>query len=211
MNGFIKPTLALACLGTSLAALAGCRLYDSFVDPAYPGRYEYEARGPVYESFATQAANGHILDQTIWNYLFEPGTDRLTLAGQNRLAYLARRRPQPDPHIWLQTAFDVTYDPAAPEKAVQTRAELDQKRVVAIERFLQADTAARPVAFQVAVHDPAVPSLAGPAEALMIQRHYANFQGMTYAQPNSGGTGGVGVGGGIASPAGNVAGGVGGR
>ena len=192
MNGFIKQTLALACLGTSLATLAGCKLYDNWVDPCYPGRYEYEARGPVYETFGAQAANGHVLDQTVWNYMFDPGTDKLTAAGQMRLAYLARRRPQPDPHIWLQTAFDLPYNPAAPEKMVQARSELDQKRVVAIEKFLQVDTAARPTPFQVAVHDPSMPSLAGAPEALSIQRHYANFQGMTYSQPNAGGTGGMG-------------------
>ena len=196
MNGFIKRVSAWACLATSLAALAGCKLYDNLVDPCYPGRYEYEARGPIYEAFGTQAANGHVLDQTVWNYLFEPGTDKLTVAGLERLQYLARRRPAADPKIWLQTAQDLPYDQTAPEKLVNARAELDQKRVQAVERYLQAETAARPTAFQVAVHNPPVPSLAGAADALVIQRHYTNFQGMTYSQPNSGGTGGISAGGG---------------
>jgi hypothetical protein len=208
MNGFIKRASAWAALATSLAALTGCRLYDHFVDPCYPGRYSYEARGPVYEAFGRQSENGHVLDQTIWNYLFEPGTDRLTLAGQERLQYLARRRPAADPKIWLQTAQDIPYDAAAPEKFVNARTELDQKRTQAVERYLQAETSARPMAFQVAVHNPPVPSLAGAAEALVIQRHYINFQGMTYSQPNSGGTGGISAGGG--GGMGNTAGGAGG-
>jgi hypothetical protein len=210
MKGFIPRTSAWACLAMSLAALTGCGLYNNCVDPCYPGRYSYEARGPVYEAFGAEANNGHVLDQTVWNYLFEPGTDKLTIAGQERLQYLARRRPAPDPKIWLQTAQDLQYDQTAPEKFVNARNELDQKRVQAVERYLQAETASRPVAFQVAVHNPPLPSLAGAAEALVIQRHYMNFQGMTYSQPNGGGTGGLSPGGGMGS-AGGTGGGLGGR
>src|SRR5262245_31797620 len=129
MNGFVKRTFALACLGTSLAALAGCKLYDNFVDPCYPERYEVAARKPVYEAFDTQAANGHTLDQTIWNHFFEVGTDRLTVGGRAYLSHLARRRPEPDPVLWLATAYDIAYDPAAPQKYAVARMELDQKRI----------------------------------------------------------------------------------
>jgi hypothetical protein len=178
MNGFITRTCGLACLAAGLASLAGCKLYDCFVDPCYPERYEWEARQPVYEAFGTQAANGHVLDQTVWSYQFEPGTDKLTPAGMLHLDYLARRRPEPDPKVWLQTASDVAYDPAAVEKFVNGREELNQKRVQAIYKYLQATTAGRPVAFEVAVHDPALPSQAGPPVALSIQRNYANAQGI---------------------------------
>src|SRR5438477_13177771 len=106
MNGFIKRTMALACLGTSLTALAGCKLYDNCVDPCYPERYEWAARQPVYEAFGTQEANGHVLDQTVWNKFFEPGTDKLTPGGMEYLKHLARRRPEADPKLWLATAQD---------------------------------------------------------------------------------------------------------
>ena len=71
---------------------------------------------------APQVSNGHVLDQTVWNYDFEPGTDKLTGGGLEHLAYLARRRPQPDPMVYLQTAQDVAYDPASPDKLAATRA-----------------------------------------------------------------------------------------
>ncbi len=194
MNGFITRTFGLACLATGLATLAGCTLYNNFVDPCYPQRYEWEARQPVYEAFGAQAANGHVLDQTVWSFQFEPGTDKLTLGGAEHLKYLARRRPQPDPKIWLQTASDLAYDPAAPEKFVTAREELNQKRVQAIYKYLQATTAGRPVAFEVAIHDPALPSIGGPPAALMIQRHYINFQGWMYQQATgSGGSSGTGT------------------
>jgi hypothetical protein len=178
MNGFITRTCGLACLAAGLAALAGCRLYDHYVDPCYPERYEWEARQPVYEAFGVQAANGHVLDQTVWSYQFEPGTDKLTQAGMLHLDYLARRRPQADPKIWLQAASDIPYDPAAVEKYVNVREELNQKRIQAVYRYLQAHTAGQPVAFEVMVHDPALPDLAGPPVALAIQRYYSNFQGL---------------------------------
>src|SRR4051794_20398286 len=104
MNGLIMRAVAAACLGTGLAALGGCKLYDAFVDPCYPQRYDAQSRASVESAFATQAANGHVLDQTVWNWHFEAGTDKLTLGGQQYLAHLARKRPQPDPRLWIQTA-----------------------------------------------------------------------------------------------------------
>ena len=71
--------------------------------------------------FAPQVNNGQVLDQTIWNYHFEPGTDRLTAGGLEHLAYIARRRPHPDTAVYLQTAQDVAYDPASPDKLAETR------------------------------------------------------------------------------------------
>ncbi len=64
-----------------------------------------------------------MLDQTVWNYHFEPGTDKLTPGGLEHLAYLARRRPYPDPVVFLQTAQDVAYDPARRTKMRGARAE----------------------------------------------------------------------------------------
>src|SRR5437660_186226 len=102
MNGIIARSVAAVCLaGGTMTALGGCYGYHDLVDPCYPQRYEYAARTEVRESFAPQVANGHVLDQTVWNWQFESGTAVLTPAGMEHLAYLARRRPAPDPTIYL--------------------------------------------------------------------------------------------------------------
>ena len=54
-----------------------------------------------------QVHNGHVLDQTVWNSHFEPGTDHLTAGGLAHLDYLARRRPAPDTTVFLEVAKDV--------------------------------------------------------------------------------------------------------
>src|SRR5216683_1358721 len=130
MKGFMNGRGLLAGLfGLSLAALNGCYGYRDLVDPCYPVRYEAMSKHELNDAFAPQVANGHVLDQTIWNFEFEPGTDRLTGAGLQKLSGLARRRPAPDCTIWLQTAEeDISYDPDAPTKLVEARTELDNKR-----------------------------------------------------------------------------------
>src|SRR5262249_1105401 len=145
--------------GTGLLALVGCyspgsATYHDLVDPCYPQRYEAMARHEVNEGMAAQIDNGHVLDQTVWDDHFEAGTDKLTPGGLEPLKILVRRRPQPDPVIFVQAAQDVAYDPAHPEAFVKARAELTGKRVQAVQAFLGAYTAAAPVDFHVAVHDP---------------------------------------------------------
>jgi len=91
MKGFIAKTVTTVGLS---GAVLGC-YYRDIVDPCYPQRYEYAARMEVNQALAPQVRNGHILEQTVWNYEFEPGTPRLTPGGMDHLAYLARRRPAP--------------------------------------------------------------------------------------------------------------------
>jgi hypothetical protein len=153
MRGFLAKALAAGCL-TGAAAAGGCEHYRNVVDPCYPQRYECTARREVLEAFGPQVQNGHILDQTMWNYLFEEGTDKLTNAGYDHLDYLVRRRPGPDSRIYLATARDVRYDPADSDKLTDARRELDNKRTVAVQKYLSAQTAGRPMEFEVLVHDP---------------------------------------------------------
>ncbi len=94
-------------------------------------------------SYTPQIANGHVLDQTVWNSDFEAGSDKLTGGGMEHLAYMARRRPQPDPVVYLETAQDVYYDPAKPNEMTDKRADLDARRVAAAQKFLTAQTAGR--------------------------------------------------------------------
>src|SRR5438270_4719522 len=113
MNGFIKATAAGLCLGAGLNALVGCTHYREIVDPCWPERYNAEARLSVRETFGAQVHNGHVLDQTVWNYHFEVDpktggpTDKLTEGGKEHLKYLTRRMPAPDPTLFLQTAQEV--------------------------------------------------------------------------------------------------------
>jgi len=155
MKGLIKRATAVACLGGGLSLTWGCGFYRDLVDPCYPARYNAMAMASVNDTFAAQVNNGHVLDQTVWNYHFERGTAKLTSMGETHLAYLARRRPAPDPKVFLQTAQDVVYDPANPGEFAKGRAKLDGDRTQVVMNFLQADTAGRPVAFDVTVHDPA--------------------------------------------------------
>src|SRR5438270_3998263 len=124
MKGLINKSVAM--LGISGMTLAGgCDTYRNLVDPCYPERYEFASRQEVVGAMAPQVYNGHVLDQTVWNYHFEPGTDKLTTGGLDHLAYLARRRPAPDASIYVQTAQDVAYDAAVPERLTETRTTLD--------------------------------------------------------------------------------------
>ena len=105
MKGFIAKTVVTVGLsGSALVMANGCCYYRDLVDPCYPQRYEYAARMEVNQALAPQVRNGHILEQTVWNYEFEQGAPKLTPGGMEHLAYLARRRPTPDTCIYLQVA-----------------------------------------------------------------------------------------------------------
>ena len=153
MKGLIRKAAAALCCLAGVGGL-GCYTYHDLVDPCYPERYNYQARQEVIASYTPQERNGHVLDQTVWNYDFEAGTDRLTGGGLEHLAYLARRRPEPDPVVYLQTAQDVAYDPDHSDKLTEVRQDLDAKRVAAVQKFLCAQTAGRRGEFQVLIHDP---------------------------------------------------------
>ncbi len=203
MKGFITRAAAVLALAGVIGAFVGCQCYRQIVDPCYPERYTAVARQETLTPFAAQVGNGHVLNQTVWNFMFEHGSDKLTPGGQARLSYLSQVRPVPDPKLFLQTAHDINYDPAAPEKFVQARAELDQKRREAVLKFVMADTAGRPVPFTVDVHDAPVPSLAAPPVATSIQKNYMYFQGAmvgggsgTVGTSGSGSPSGGGMGGG---------------
>jgi hypothetical protein len=187
----------LISMATVLLCGAGVALGDwpaKCVDPCYPERYNFMARQVTNAAFAPQVQNGHVLDQTVWNYYFEPGSDKLTTGGLERLAYLVRRRPSPDTVLYLQTAQDVVYDQTAPEKLVETRQTLDGRRIAAVQAYLTAQTAGRPAHFQILVHDPAEVNLAAtPVNASVSQMYMRFTAGLTGG--GMGGMGGMGMGG----------------
>lgn len=187
MKGIIARTLA-GCLAGGALAGAGCVDYHEVVDPCYPQRYEFAARQEVVASFAPQVTNGHVLEQTVWNYHFEPGTATLTPGGMDRLAYLARRRPCPDPTIFLQVAQDLPYDPANPVAFVEARNQLDSRRVQSIMDYLAAQTAGRPITFNVVRHDPDDPGMSAVEMENSIRTMQTSSQGIFVKPPLASGT-----------------------
>lgn len=214
MKGLISKTLAALCCVSAVGGM-GCYGYRDLVDPCYPIRYNYMARQEVNVGMAPQVQNGHVLDQTIWNFYFEPNSDKLTTGGLERLAYIARRRPCPDTVLYLQTAQDVVYDQANPEKMVEVRQTLDGRRIAAVQAYLTAQTANRPTQFQILVHDPAEPTLSSVQVNFAVTQMYFRARGglLTGAGGSnvSGGGGAFGGGGGGGNMGGtggaNVAGG----
>jgi hypothetical protein len=190
MNRYLARTLTTT--GLAAAMLTGCERYRNAVDPCWPERYNYTARKEVVDAFAPQVQNGHVLDQTIWNYMFAAGTDELNGVGTAKLDYIVRMRPAPDPQIFVQTAQDVYYDAAQPDKLPEARRELDQKRVAAIQRYLNAQTVGRPMTFEFAVHDPYM--VKAPAAYAVGSSRMATTAATTGVLGNiTGGEGGVSV------------------
>jgi hypothetical protein len=211
MNGFIKKTLVGIFLGGSALSLSGCAICSNCIDPCYPERYNYMARDTVNQTMYTQAANGHVLDQTVWNEYFETDpngrpTDRLNATGMEHLTYLVRRRPNPDPKIYLQTSHDLVYKSTEdPEKFAIARAELDNRRLEAVQKYLAAMTSGRNLGydFVIMVHDPAEVGLAAtpiggniPPNPLIgsVQQLWFNFRGVLPGDAVGGGAGGMGSG-----------------
>ncbi len=189
MKGLIARSVAAVCLaGGGLATLGGCYGYHDLVDPCYPQRYEYASRTEVRESFTAQVGNGHVLDQTVWNWQFEPGTAVLTPAGMEHLSYLARRRPAPDPTIYLQVAQDIPYDQANFAEFVEARNKLDTKRVQAVQDYLTAETAGRNLTFNVVRHDPAEAGMSAVPAQVAVHLADLSAQGVL-VRPATGGGG----------------------
>lgn len=153
MKGIRAKSLAGLVLAGGMTA-SGCSNVQKCVDPCWPQRYNAVARQEVISAFAPQVQNGHILDQTVYNYQFESGTDRLNASGMDQLDTLLRRRPMPDPRIFLATSRDLSYDPGNPEAMVDARRELDNKRAAAIQKYVAAQMSGRPMQIEVVVHDP---------------------------------------------------------
>jgi hypothetical protein len=167
MNGFIRLTMAGFGLTLLLSPLAGCVCYRDLVDPCWPERYNAMARQSVRDMHNAQADKGHLLDQTIWNWMFEVDpktgvpTDRLSGAGIEQLMYISRRLPCPDGHLWIQNAQDIPYVAnVGPEKLIAVRNDLNERRIRAIQRFMSTQVYAGGAAnFQVAIHDFAPPGI----------------------------------------------------
>src|SRR5262245_38956771 len=204
MTSLTRHALAGMVLAGAIGS-SGCWTVGKCADPCWPERYNYKARTEIIAAFAPQVQNGHILDQTLYNTAFVVGTDELTNIGRDQLDTLVRRRPHPDPRVFLATARDIPYDPANPATFVETRRNLDNARAASIQRYLGAQTAGRPMQFEVVVHDPMpVGDHADPANK-SIRLWQQSFTGSLYGgqsattASSTGASGGGSGGGGSAS------------
>lgn len=144
------------------------RFQDLNGNNSWPERNNHLARESVIHPFETQLNNAEVLNGVLNNQDFDSGTDRLNGVGRDKLDRHARKMPAPNPKLYLQTAGDVSYDPAHPEKVAVARTDLDQKRSQAILSYLNTRPNTRGAAFEVTTIDIADPGInaAGPASAV---------------------------------------------
>ena len=199
----MKQMMRLAAAAVAVGGLAavGCagrpsaqERYSNLADPCWPERYAYADRNAVVAPFAAHVSNGNIVDHTLATYHFEPGTDRLSPGGMQKLDYLARRRPAPDKVVYLQTARDVAFDPGVPDKVASARQDLDARRATAVQRYVAATTAGRPVAVEVQVIDPPDMTTSAEGQANAIRLWPAQYTAGIQGQGGAGGVAGTGSG-----------------
>ena len=147
-----------------------------WIDPSWPDRYNYAARQAVIAPFAQQVANGHFTNQTIWNWYFEPGTDKLNGAGMEKLDSIARTTPNPDTKLFLQAARDLGVTPENTDKIVALRDDLTAKRAAAIQRYMA--TQPGPTAlYEVSVVDMPTPGIYAPFATSAFRGQTRGYQG----------------------------------
>ncbi|AWM36779.1 hypothetical protein GobsT_53680 [Gemmata obscuriglobus] len=191
---------SVGCVGTGShrggEATLGDR-YRNYVDPCYPERYNHAARQATIAPFAQQVHNGHVLNQTIFTYNFEQGTDKLTPAGMAKLDSIARTRPAPDPKLYIQAATDdILLTDANADKIVELRAELDAKRAAAVQKYLATVPTYVPVQYEIAVHNPATPGVNAEFATGAYRTSAQNYSGARGSGSANGaaiGTGGGGT------------------
>lgn len=171
----------------SVDGAGGCGAkYRNCVDVAWPERYNYAARQAVVAPFAQQVATGHFIHQSLWNWYFEPGTEKLTPGGMEKLDSLARATPSADPRLYIQTAHDIAVTNENIDKVAGLRAELNAKRAAAIKKYMAVQFGPA-VDYEVYVHDAPVPSIYGPFIAGAFRGQAQGYQGGI----DGGGVGGV--------------------
>ena len=205
MVKFVRAA-AFAALIVGGAASIGCHAvqdrpgvqsrYSKIVDPCQQERYSASARDNVLQPFDAMANNANNLDVTLWNHHFEAGKDTLNSSGMVKIDQIARRLPSPSSKVWIQTARDLAYDAANPQKLVNARADLDVKRCQAVLAYLAAQPNGQAMHYEVQAHDavdPAMPAQ-GPTNAYRgLAAQYGSSAGGV-----GGGAGQAGAGGGIA-------------
>jgi hypothetical protein len=200
-----------AAVHSALSTVGNGHHVRNAYDPCGLERYSATATESVRSSFAPQVHNGMILDQTVFNYHFEQGTDKLLPGGLDKLDQIVRRRPEPCGKVMLATTRDISYDPAKPEDYTNKRQELDAKRIVAVQKYLTAQTAGRPMTFDVAIHDPPEPGAhAAIGRQSLMMHHFTGSPTIGLGGMGGGGGGSGGQCGGGGGGQGGIGGGGGG-
>lgn len=181
--------------GCQAGGATGGRIHNCY-DVAWPERYNFAARQAVLAPFAQQAANGHFAEQTVWNWYFEPGSDKLNSAGMEKLDTLARSTPAPDPKLFLQAARDVGVTADNMDKVGAMRDDLTAKRAAAVMRYM-ATQPGTPVAYSIDVYDAPTPGI------------YSVFSGNAWRGQRTGYVGGISGGAGSSAVLGGTGGGIG--
>jgi hypothetical protein len=172
MNRYVRAATAALAIAGGLGSV-GCvhnsgstradrdgGRWNNLYDTAWPDRYNFAARQATVAPFAQQVTNGQFFEQTVWNWYFEPGTDRLNGAGMAKLDSLAQRAPV-DSRIYLQAARDVPATADNFDKVVAMRDDLTTRRAAAVQKYMATQPGA-PVAYEIAVHDAPVPGIYSP-------------------------------------------------
>jgi hypothetical protein len=103
----------------------------------------------------------------------------------------------------VETAQDIPYDPATPDKFTQARNDLDQKRSEAVQKYLRAYAGSRGLAFQVLIHDPNEVGISAAPAGQSILRSNAGAVGVLPLGSGAGGgsvSGGAGASAGVGGP-----------
>lgn len=140
-------------------------------DHCWPEQYSRESVRRVNAPFRDQMNFGNDIELTIWDHYFqtEKGlTHELNYAGQERIQYLARKKPYVIPLLQLQTSFDQDLD----GKRIQ--AVLDYAKKVSFE-----DTQ-----WQVALVNRAPSGLFGPEGPKAISKMVGPGGGPPVYEPN---------------------------
>jgi hypothetical protein len=132
--------------------------YRNWVDVSWPDRYNYAARQSVVAPFAQQAASGHFMNQTLWNFYFEPSSDKLTPGGMDKLNALAHATPGPDTRIYLQHSHDMAVTQENLDKIGPLRNDLDARRAAMVQRYMAGSFGPR-MDYEVLVHDAPIPTV----------------------------------------------------
>ena len=171
--------------------------YQKIVDPCQQERYKVQARDNVLQPFDAMANNAAVLDMTLWNTNFEPGKETLNASGMKKIDYIARRLPTPTGKVWIQTARDLPYDAANPDKLMTARSILDAKRSQAVLAYLSAQPNGSAMHYEVQAHDAMDPAMFATGPANSFRALTAQY-GATAGGSGGGAGAAVGAGGGVA-------------
>src|SRR5205823_5606409 len=109
---------------------------------------------------------------------------------------------------YIQSAQDLAYDPANPDKFIKDREDLNRSRIAAVQKFLNAETAGTGLTYTVLVHNPADPGIpavpVNNAVSLFYLGSPAGIVPVGVGAAGSGGAGGGGAGGGAGGAGGGT-------